>query len=341
MVLTSLEFPPVSVLSLGKSLPKNQIIPIAKDDCPSDVGYEVKELPGRGSGLIATKDFFPGDLIMREFPIINMPDRVFSSDDPDYIENWLDKKINNLSSEDRFKFYDLSDSRGAQYDEDSGTSNKTTLGIFYTNCMNFVDESAALFPTMARSNHSCTPNSEFITRDDLGVQDLVATRAIKEGEEITLSYIPAADEGSDERKVRVSYLLEWYGFKCKCQTCCLKGTSLKVDDDLRQRIKFLQSKYTSELTLQEMDELVDGLRITESKLLYQKEILNAAIQKAFDENDMKLSAKFFVALLIVDSIIEVEGKNGQNDDSTGGLTHGFKLQNVRIGNSNFLFPIAF
>ena len=70
-----------------------------------------------------------------------------------------------------------------------------------------------------------------------------------------------------------------------------------------QRIKFLQSKYTSELTLQEMDELVDGLRITESKLLYQKEILNTAIQKALDENDMKLSAKFFVALLIVDSII--------------------------------------
>ena len=54
------------------------------------------------------------------------------------------------------------------FNTDSGTSNKTTLGIFYTNCMNFVDESAALFPTMARSNHSCTPNSEFITRDDLG-----------------------------------------------------------------------------------------------------------------------------------------------------------------------------
>ena len=50
----------------------------------------------------------------------------------------------------------------------SGASNKTTLGIFYTNCMNFIDESAALFPTMARSNHSCTPNSEFITRHKLG-----------------------------------------------------------------------------------------------------------------------------------------------------------------------------
>ena len=55
----------------------------------------------------------------------------------------------------------------------------------------------------------------------------------------------------------------------------------------------------------EMDELIDGLRITESKLVYQKEILSIAVQKALEENDMKLSAKFFVSSLIVDSIIEV------------------------------------
>lgn len=342
MVLTvSSELPPVSVLSLGKSLPKDLICPKDVKEDSSGVGYEVKKLPGRGSGLIATKDFYPGDLVMREHPIINMPDKVFSRDDPDYIEDWLDKRINKLSSEDRFKFYDLSDARGAQYDEDSGESSKTTLGIFYTNCMNFVDDSAALFPTMARSNHSCTPNSEFITRTKLGVQDLVATRSIKKGEEITLSYIPAADEGSDERKVRVNYLLEWYGFQCNCHTCCLKGASLKSDDALRQRIKSLQSKNSSELSLLEMDELIDGLRITESKLVYQKEILSIAIQKALAENDMKLSAKFFVSSLIVDSIIEVEEKTGHNVKYGGELTQGFKLQNVRIGHSNFLFPIAF
>jgi len=341
MVLTSTsQCPPVSIINVGKSSSKDPKCLKATNDCAHVVGYEVQELPGRGSGLIATKDFYPGDLIMRENPIIDMPDKVFSSDDPDYIENWLDKKINKLSSEDRFKFYDLSDARGSHYDEDSGASNKTTLGIFYTNCMNFTNESAALFPTMARSNHSCTPNSEFITREKLGVQDLVATRAIKEGEEVTLSYIPAADEGSDERKVRVNYLLEWYGFKCNCRTCSLKGASLKSDDTLRQRIKFLQSKEISDLTLSELDELVDGLRNTESKLVYQKEILNKAIQRAVDENDMKLSAKFFVQSLIVDSIIEGEGHDGNNNERTGELTHGLRLQNVRIGNSNFLFPIA-
>lgn len=59
------------------------------------------------------------------------------------------------------------------------------------------------------------------------------------------------------------------------------------------------------MTLLELDELVDGLRYTESKHVYQKEILSKAIERAVDQNDMKLSAKFFVQKLIVDSIIEV------------------------------------
>ena len=42
-----------------------------------NVGYEVKELQGRGYGLVATKQFYPGDLIMREMPIIDMPDKIF------------------------------------------------------------------------------------------------------------------------------------------------------------------------------------------------------------------------------------------------------------------------
>ena len=74
---------------------------------------------------------------------------------------------------------------------------------------------------------------------------------------------------------------------------------------MRQRIKYLQSQRINELNLLELDELVDGLRIIDCKLLYQKEVLEAASQLALDEHDKSLSAKFFVALLIVETIIEV------------------------------------
>ena len=75
----------------------------------------------------------------------------------------MDKKINRLSSEQRRIFFELSDSRcGPLYPED-----KTALGIFYTNDMNFNGD-AALFPVIARANHSCVPNTDFITRTESG-----------------------------------------------------------------------------------------------------------------------------------------------------------------------------
>jgi len=135
-----------------------------------EVIFEVKQ-SANGMGMFALKDIPPGQIILREKPLIVMPDKVFSSEDSDYIEAWLDKRLNKMSSEDRQKFYDLSDFR----------SEKTTLGIFFTNDMNFVDDSAALFPTVARVNHACRPNADFITRKFLGVQDLVATKFIAQG----------------------------------------------------------------------------------------------------------------------------------------------------------------
>ena len=124
--------------------------------------FEVKNCcEARGQGMFAVDQIQPGQIILREKPLIVMPDRIFSLEDTDYAENWLEKKILKMSSEDRAKFYDLSDSR-------STNDEKTSLGIFYTNDMNYIDDSAALCTVMARANHSCTPNADFITRPNLG-----------------------------------------------------------------------------------------------------------------------------------------------------------------------------
>ena len=72
VLLSSSDCPPVvSALSCDRKCVKE------RTDSDDGVGYEIKELSGRGSGLIATKDFCPGSLIMRESPIITMPDKVF------------------------------------------------------------------------------------------------------------------------------------------------------------------------------------------------------------------------------------------------------------------------
>jgi len=167
--------------------------------------FKVEKLPGRGDGVVALRDFQPGDLIMEDHPMIVMPDNIFERDDPDYIERWLDKKINLLSCFDREKYFNLSDARSSDFDPSMNPS-KTSLGIFYTNCMSFIENSAALFPTMAKTNHSCSPNAEFFQSSREYTQQLVATQSISKGEEITISYLHAEKEHSDVKKIRQKYL---------------------------------------------------------------------------------------------------------------------------------------
>ena len=50
-------------------------------------------------------------MILREKPLILMPKKIFDDDDPNYIENWLDRRINRMSSEEREIFFSLADSR--------------------------------------------------------------------------------------------------------------------------------------------------------------------------------------------------------------------------------------
>jgi hypothetical protein len=40
-----------------------------------------------------------------------MPQKIFDDDDPNYIELWLDRHINRMTTEEREIFYSLADSR--------------------------------------------------------------------------------------------------------------------------------------------------------------------------------------------------------------------------------------
>ena len=178
----------------------------------NDVKFDTVDIPGKGQGMIATTKIYPGDVIYAETPLIIVPDDIFN--DVEACEEFLEKKINLLSSEDRELLLGLIDCRNAdetfQY-----------CGKFYTNAMNY-DGDAAICPIIARANHSCRPNAEFVSRPDLGRQLLVAMYIIEEEEEISINYMPMLEEGTDIRDVRQSYLRKWYGFQCCCRACTLQ-----------------------------------------------------------------------------------------------------------------------
>jgi len=281
--------------------------------------FEVKETPGKGQGMIATQDILPGTIILREEPLVVMPDRIFQMEDFDYMEEWLEKRLLKLDSKKRQQFFDLADSR-------SDTEEKTILGIFFTNDMNFIDESAALFPMMARVNHACCPNADFITREKLGVQDLVATRLIKKDQEIFISYLPACAEGSEVRKSRQEYTQEWYGFKCNCSECILKK-----NEGSRSKVSKTHAKGLEDLDLEDYSNLIENLIQIHCKLPYQNKICQAGFEKSLKFGNWKKATQFFAAGYLNDSIL-----NGDKDQNKWNFV--INSTPVMINNEIYLFP---
>jgi len=154
-----------------------------------DRSFVIKNIPGKGNGMFASKRIYPGEIILREIPLMLVLDEIYS--DSEKCEKHLDKLVDKMNDLERRRFLSLWDGRN---------EDPTYLGRFYTNDMDW-DGDICVCPTMARANHSCRPNADFYTRIDLGEQRLVAISMIEEGEEITISYLPSADEGTDIRCV--------------------------------------------------------------------------------------------------------------------------------------------
>ena len=87
---------------------------------------------------------------------------------------------------------------------------------------------------MARANHSCRPNAEFVTRKDLGVNHLRAIYTIEQGEEVEINYMLMEKEGLEGRAARQAYLKKSYDFQCICSACnhlvTLGDIGMLIDD---------------------------------------------------------------------------------------------------------------
>jgi hypothetical protein len=86
-------------------------------------------------------------------------------------------------------------------------------------------EVGAIFPLVARLNHSCRPNAQHAWNEARGIEVVHAVRDIQEGEELTLSYL--AGGASTERQSR---LKEYFGFNCTCEACSLPAAELEASD---------------------------------------------------------------------------------------------------------------
>jgi len=238
------------------------------DATAATTAYEVVKIPGKGTGLVAQQKFYPGDVIMFEKPLIVVSDNIY--DDPEQVDKFLDKAVTRLSSQDRELFLNLTDCNSPE--------DPSYLGIFDTNDMDFMGD-AAVFPEMARANHSCQPNSQFITDNVNRIQKLIAIDIIDTGEEITINYLPMEEEGSDIKEQRQKYLRKWYNFTCTCTNCSRQKDETQEDDAVREDIKELQAGGLDNLTPEELDILVVKLFSIYSKHDYILRALDVLYRK--------------------------------------------------------------
>jgi len=240
---------------------------------PSTPACVVKEIAGKGIGMVATKKLYPGDLILAEKPVMTMPVAIFDSD-RESTEDWLDKKINRLGSMERELLLSLTDW--------NNPDDFTYIGLFYTNCMSW-EENVVVCPLMARANHSCRPNAEFVARVDKGVNELRAMYVIEAGEEVNINYLPMAEEGGEVREVRQKYLRTSYGFQCTCRACTLQGPELDNEEELREKLKELQARGAHNWAAEEVSEYLEGIGALQGKLSHILDILNDCFQASDDQ----------------------------------------------------------
>ena len=191
--------------------------------------HEVKQIEGKGLGIVAIKDISKGSLILKEPPqmshvepqnldgrhealkiwmkeVVSLFNRMNLADQAEYMKlhsHFQNEKFLSLIPE-FLGLINTMDCNGKKADEIL-----KIIGIYAGN--NFEN---GLSIQISRFNHSCKPNavnSEF--------NEVWAVCNIKAGQEITISYKEDGLFGLRSTRNRQEILLQTWGFTCNCELC--------------------------------------------------------------------------------------------------------------------------
>jgi hypothetical protein len=180
--------------------------------CP----FVVKPIPNRGLASFAATSYSAGDVIFRENPLVWVPFHwPFATKKQLSV---LAQRLRALSPADRSLFY----ASANVYDVPPLAPN-AAAGVFYTNSFDMCDakhgKSCAIYPMLARLNHSCEPN----TRQEFDIETLeevlYASEDIAAGDQLFDSYTDLDASVKTRRKE----LRKYYRFDCDCPRCMREG----------------------------------------------------------------------------------------------------------------------
>ncbi|KAI4524668.1 hypothetical protein K525DRAFT_266806 [Schizophyllum commune Loenen D] len=184
----------------------------------STPAYRIGPVPGKGLGMIATRDLQAGDLIVAERPLVMAPKGIPISKEefPDGIsamatvKEYMEARM--IASERHFEtlLSRMTPERRVAYEGLDERARPALSGSHDDGGTYYL----VVFDDISRMNHSCRPNARPFFDTELFAMFIRPVRPIRAGEELCISYCYLTSL-YDERKADLAS----YGFECTCESC--------------------------------------------------------------------------------------------------------------------------
>ncbi|KAL1592637.1 hypothetical protein SLS60_011053 [Paraconiothyrium brasiliense] len=187
--------------------------------------YALRNVSGKGKGLVAIEDIPKGTRILSEQPLITTPERQRTNE---WLKKHISQQVDTLNEHQRQLFLSMHNLYPYQSVADK------YLGIFRTNGLPVEANGVGggIFLEACRINHACDNNAQKHWNQYIKRHTVHALRDIAKGEEITIYYL-----GLDSsRTIRQKKLLDKFGFLCSCRLCSLPTNQSQETDKRLNRI---------------------------------------------------------------------------------------------------------
>ena len=172
--------------------------------------YALRDVPGKGKGLVAIEKIFKGTRILSEEPIITVPRNESASEQ---LRMSICQQVDVLSDHQRRAFLSMHNIHAYR------NAAEQYLGIVRTNALPIETNGSegGIFLEACRINHACDNNAQKNWNTNIKRHTVHALRDIYKGEEITIYYLGV----HKNREARNKALQAKLGFICLCRLCSL------------------------------------------------------------------------------------------------------------------------
>ncbi|KAI6277990.1 hypothetical protein MCOR03_000122 [Pyricularia oryzae] len=269
------------------------------------LAYEIRDLPGRGKGLVATRPIRRWETVVVQFPsLVVLMDFWEAVESPKQSRRLLNRALKQLPAEEKGRILALARTGGFESQVED---------VLRTNIFG-VDVGGAfhmgLFVEGSRVNHNCRPNVYWKYDTKTMAQEVVALRDIEQGEELTHSYVTLGGSRSQRREE-----LEAWGFECKCSLCSASPQEVGLSDRRREMLNDLgiRLREAKDLSPEEVAVLVDqmGALIELEQLHPQVVVYYTLAARAFLAVGDRARARDFVRLA-EEAWVRFQGEEHEN-----------------------------